>query len=102
MQRFYKILFALVISTVSRSYAQEQERLRTLPKVSLHNTPGYLWKHAKPAGAILGVSTMIRPDEPVKNLPFFCEQEWQWEKRFRMPLKFRLGSLEYTNRLEGK
>ena len=38
----------------------------------------------------------------VNSLPFFCRKELQLEKALRFPVKVRMGSVEYTDRLEGK
>ena len=36
------------------------------------------------------------------SLGFFCQKELQMEKVIRVPIKFRLGSVAYTDQMEGK
>jgi hypothetical protein len=36
------------------------------------------------------------------SIGFFCKKELQIEKTLRFPLKFRLGSVAYTDKMEGK
>lgn len=36
------------------------------------------------------------------NYSFFCKKELQIEKAIKFPVKMRLGSVTYTDRLEGK
>ncbi len=37
-----------------------------------------------------------------KQLPFFCEKELKIQKAVGFPIKFRIGSVEYCDKLEGK
>jgi hypothetical protein len=36
------------------------------------------------------------------NLAFFCKIEVKMEKAAKLPIKFRLGDVDYVDRLEGK
>ncbi|MEL6629694.1 MAG: hypothetical protein AAFQ92_29705, partial [Bacteroidota bacterium] len=39
---------------------------------------------------------------PKDHLAFFCRVELHLEKAANIPIKFRLGSVDYVDRLEGK
>ncbi len=45
---------------------------------------------------------LLPEDYYSKNLSFFCKKELQIEKITKVPLRFRLGSLDQVNQLEGK
>ena len=45
---------------------------------------------------------ILPSDHYVKGLGFFCKKELQLEKATKIPFRFRLGSIEYTDQLEGK
>ncbi len=63
--------------------------------------------HYRPANFTSGLTRELKiipsaRDSYAQNLSFFCKKEWQFEKATSIPLRFRLGSLEYTNHLEKK
>ena len=52
-------------------------------------------------------SSIITPNLAVQqgitdSWGWFCRKEWAWEKKTGLPFKFRLGSVEYCNWMEGK
>ncbi len=48
------------------------------------------------------VKQVIEPNFYVTNLGFFCKQEIKFEKATKIPFRFRLGSVEDCDRMEGK
>ena len=46
--------------------------------------------------------SVIAGDYHTQGFGFFCKKELQFEKATKIPLRFRLGSLQYNNYLEGK
>jgi hypothetical protein len=48
------------------------------------------------------VLRFLPDDYYTRNLSFFCRKEWQAEKITKLPLRIRLGGLDYVNMLEGK
>ena len=44
----------------------------------------------------------LTADHYTKNFGFFCKKELQFEKLTKMPFKFRLGSIQYCDWMEGK
>ena len=46
--------------------------------------------------------SVIRADHYTQNFGFFCKKELQFEKATKIPLRFRLGTQQYNDYLEGK
>lgn len=45
---------------------------------------------------------VLTADFYTRNFGFFCKKELQFERATRIPLRFRLGSLQYNDYLEQK
>lgn len=47
-------------------------------------------------------TVVVRPDFISTRQGYICRQEWKFEKKTGLPIRVRLGSLDYVNKLEGK
>ena len=50
----------------------------------------------------LALKPFLSPGYYAAQLGFFCKQEIKLEKTVKIPIKFRLGTVEDCDRLEGK
>lgn len=73
-----------------------QITLRSIPKTPQKKTILATANQAVPQSA------MFTPKYNVNTLPFFCKIEAQLEQKTNLPIKFRLGSVQYVDWLEGK
>jgi hypothetical protein len=70
--------------------------------VSYKNPPKFLNRTKVLENLTVSTCGVFTKNNYADSLPFFCKIEHNWGKKLPMPLKFRLGSVEYVDWLEGK
>jgi hypothetical protein len=92
----FLIVFNLLIFILLQEHARAQKIPSGFPatgRAPAANAPG---------GIMLRPNATIPASWYTDNLSGFCLPEWKLQKNTGIPLRLRLGSLEYVNRLEGK
>lgn len=115
-QRIFLVVVVLIFPFNGEIFAQQKivEKNLAAPSFlgesrsfdSLAGRPGVAYFSAKKSVSIPSFfQKKLQPVAPsfyISNLSFICRQEWQFQKTTGIPLRIRLGSLEYVDRLEGK
>jgi hypothetical protein len=116
-QRVYGFLVVLLLILPGKNFSQQQMPL--IAQKMPHALQSFSMSATQRAHSIryfLGQSLTNIPDCNLNNHPFhiinsnfytnhfgfFCRHELLFEKMTYVPLRFRLGSLDYVNKMEGK
>jgi hypothetical protein len=114
MKRRIKFIVALLVLIFGKSFSQraainfippqplKANTLTSKPFIFSEPEKARIYFFGKPLNHTSPGNNIVAPDFYTQHFGFFCQKEFQFEKTTKIPLRFRLGSLEYCNKLEGK
>jgi hypothetical protein len=113
VQRIYKFLVVLLLFLINSQLSAQTGHISVVPppvifmKIDTKTTAPaiktYNLLYFAPGLAPLSTTAAsISPDYYTRHFGFFCKKELQFEKATAISLRFRLGGLDYVNKLEGK
>jgi hypothetical protein len=113
----YKYLLFLLVFVLMQSKAVSQinasieglsiPELRISPSLSKHyifpiNSYKPVFRTAEASVLYLKRPKLDLPNDYYQHLGFFCKVELKMERQAKIPVRFRLGTTDYVDQLEGK
>ncbi len=86
-----------------KSIGEKKNKFNSGFKMNKNNNPGQKTISINPGITLTPVFfSLINADYYTQNFGFFCKKELQFEKATKVPFKFRLGTVQYCDWMEGK
>lgn len=111
VQRIYKFIVVLMLILISNQLEAQNKQWSVVPRPLIFQKNQGLSDRLMnykttflypPLLAPKPVAATISADYYTKHFGYFCKKELQFEKATSIPLRLRLGGLDYVNKLEGK
>lgn len=94
-----KILFFCMIFVANSVFSQNSPKIIGYPLIKNINS----LQHPVLFSSSFYNSIPVLPGNfIVSQLGFFCKKEWKFESVTKLPFRFRLGSVQYVDWMEGK
>ena len=94
----HKTVFTIIVSLTFITVAQAQAKVDSMQNKAMQAT--FLKDTSRPNPFFM--QALVPSNFYTTHLPFFCDKELKLQKAVKMSVKFRLGSVEAADRLEGK
>jgi hypothetical protein len=116
VERSYKFIVVCLLAALTKPVFAQKAPVSVVPPPVVFKAPGtvvasrlaiwgILTEGGSPGAPVTyypAGGSCISVDFYTRHFGFFCRKELQLEKVTAVPLRFRLGTLDYVNRLEGK
>ena len=111
VQRIYKFIVVLLPILISNHLQAQNKQWTVVPQPTIFQKNQVLGARLMPYKTTFLYSPLLSPtpvpaiisaDFYTRHFGYFCKKELQFEKATSIPLRFRLGGLDYVNKLEGK
>jgi hypothetical protein len=101
-----KISSVFLLLFLGFNVVKGQNKLSVAPLYPLQKKMTKTITFVKPTTVVAFTPTVAPPLSPHdyydQSFGYFCKREWNFEQRTKIPLKFRLGTYQEAQRIEGK